>query len=324
VTKETKMKRSIRTALLTSCCAIAASAASAQEFKHPIRFVVPFGAGGATDVLARLVATRIGKDLGQTVIIENKPGAGGQIGTQSVKGAPPDGSVFLVTTEHPLVVLPHITPNIGYSAEKDFAIMGKIANLQWALSAPASTGVKSMPQLIDYVRGDPTRGNFGIPLTGGIPTMIGSVIARKGAIEMTPIPYAGGAPMVTQLLGGQLSTGVTGTPEAASMQRTGKVVVLALAGSKRSTHLANVPTFKDLGYPDLDVDSWIAVFAPKGLPPVMAEKFNAALRAALAEPEVRNKIADLSLEITPTTLDEASKEYTAALAFWARAYKQDR
>lgn len=318
------MKSSRRAALLALCCGIAASAAYAQEFKQPIRFVVPFGAGGATDVLARLVATRIGKDLGQAVIIENKPGAGGQIGTQAVKGAPADGSVFLVTTEHPLVVLPHITPGVGYAPEKDFAIMGKIANLQWALSTPASTGVKTTAQFSDYVRRDPTRGNFGIPLTGGIPTMIGSVIARKGGIEMTPIPYAGGAPMMTHLLGGQLSTGVTGTPEAAAMQKTGKVVVLALAGSKRSAYLPDVPTFNELGYPDLDVDSWIAVFAPKGLPPAMAEKFNAALRAALAEPDVRTKLADLSLEATPTTLSEASKEYASALAFWARAYKQER
>jgi tripartite-type tricarboxylate transporter receptor subunit TctC len=270
------------------------------------------------------VAPRISKDLGQTIIIENKPGAGGQIGTQSVKGAAADGSVFLVTTEHPLVVLPHITPNIGYSPEKDFAIMGKIANLQWALSTPASTGVKTMPEFIAYVQKEPVRGNFGIPLTGGIPTMIGSVIATKGNIEMTPIPYAGGAPMVTHLLGGQLSAGVTGTPEAASMQRTGKVTVLALAGSKRSSYLAGVPTFKELGYPDLDVDSWIAVFAPKGLPPALAERFNTALRAALAETDVRTKIADLSLEVTPTTLDEASKEYAAALAFWTRAYKSAR
>lgn len=315
------MSDPLRATLLALCSVMAASNAAAQEFKQPIRFVVPFGAGGATDVLARLVATRVGKDLGQTVIIENKPGAGGQIGTQALKGAPADGSVFLVTTEHPLAVLPHITPNIGYSAEKDFAIMGKIANLQWALSTPAGTGVKSMTEFIDYVRRDAVRGNFGIPLTGGIPTMIGSVIAQKGNIEMTPIPYAGGAPMVTHLLGGQLSTGVTGTPEAVAMQKTSKVTVLALAGSKRSSYLASVPTFKELGYPDLDVDSWIAVFAPKGLPQAMAERFNAALRAALAEPEVRSKIADLSLEVTPTSLDEASKEYASALAFWARAYK---
>ena len=318
------MNNQRKLSLLALCSWVAASSAVAQEFKQPIRFVVPFGAGGATDVLARLVAPRISKDLGQTIIIENKPGAGGQIGTQSVKGAAADGSVFLVTTEHPLVVLPHITPNIGYSPEKDFAIMGKIANLQWALSTPASTGVKTMPEFIAYVQKDPVRGNFGIPLTGGIPTMIGSVIAKKGNIEMTPIPYAGGAPMVTHLLGGQLSAGVTGTPEAASMQKTGKVTVLALAGSKRSSYLASVPTFKELGYPDLDVDSWIAVFAPKGLPPAMAEKFNAALRAALAEPDVRTKIADLSLEVTPTTLDEASKEYAAALAFWTRAYQPAR
>lgn len=108
----------------------------------------------------------------------------------------------MVTTEHPLVVLPHITPTVGYSAERDFAMVGKIANLQWALSTPVATGVRTMPEFIDYVRREPVRGNFGIPLAGGVPTMIGSVIAQKGGIEMTSIPYAGGAPLMTHLLGG--------------------------------------------------------------------------------------------------------------------------
>lgn len=315
------MKKHLSAVLLALTGCIAIPGAFAQDFKQPIRFVVPYGAGGATDVLARLVSVSISKELGQPVIVDNKPGASGQIGTQALKGAPADGSVFLVTTEHPLVVLPHITPTVGYSSERDFAMVGKIANLQWALSAPTVTGVKTLPEFIDYVRREPVRGNFGIPLAGGIPTMIGSVIAGKGSIEMTPIPYAGGAPLMAQLLGGQLSAGVTGTPEAESMQKTGKVTVLALAGSKRSGHLPGVPTFRELGYPNLDVDSWIAVFAPKALPRALAERFNAALRAALNEPEVRAKIADLSLEIAPTTLDEAAKEYAAALAFWTQAYK---
>lgn len=316
------MKQHVLTTVLAFAGCFAATGAAAQDFKQPIRFIVPYGAGGATDVLARLVSIRIAKELGQPVIVENKPGAGGQIGAQAVKGAAADGSAFLVTTEHPLVVLPYITPTIGYSAERDFSMVGKIANLQWALSTPVVTGVKTMPEFIDYVRREPVRGNFGIPLAGGIPSMIGSVIAKKGVIEMTPIPYAGGAPMMAHLLGGQLSTGVTGTPEAVSMQKTGKVTVLALAGSKRSSYLPTVPTFRELGYPDLDVDSWIAVFAPKALPRPMAERFNAALRAALNEPEVRAKIADLSLEIAPTTLDEAAKDYAAALSLWAQAYKQ--
>lgn len=315
------MKKHLLAALLALAGCITTPGAFAQDFKQPIRFIVPYGAGGATDVLARLVSIRISKELGQPVIVENKPGAGGQIGAQALKGAPADGSAFMVTTEHPLVILPHITPTIGYSAERDFSMIGKIANLQWTLSTPVVTGVKTMPEFIDYVRREPVRGNFGIPLTGGIPTMIGSVIAKKGGIEMAPIPYAGGAPLMTHLLGGQLSAGVTGTPEAVSMQKTGKVAVLALAGSKRSSYLPGVPTFRELGYTDLDVDSWIAVFAPKALPRAMAERFNAALRATLNEPEVRAKIADLSLEIAPATLDEAAKEYAAAVAFWTQAYK---
>lgn len=291
----------------------------AQDFKGPIRLVVPFSAGGATDVLARMVAPRIGADLGQPVVIDNKPGANGQIGAQLVKSATADGSTFLVTTEHPIVILPFITPNVSYAAERDFSIVGKIANLQWTLSTPANTGAKTLPEFVTYVKGDATRGNYGVPSDGGVPQMIGAVIGKKGQVDMTVLPFAGGAPIVTNLMGGQIASGVTGAPEAIQMQKSGKVNVLGISGTQRSRYLPTVPTFEELGYSGLTVESWFAVFSPKALPEPLAEKFNRALNAALADPKVKKQIAELSLEPTPTTRSEANAEFAKAVAFWRAA-----
>lgn len=306
-------------AAATLAMLICASAAGAQEFKSPIRLVVPFSAGGATDVLARMVAPTISKELGQPVLIENKPGANGQIGAQYVKSAPADGSAFLVTTEHPIVILPFITPNVSYVAERDFAIVGKIANLQWTLSAPASTGAKTLSEFVAYVKADPTRGNYGVPSDGGVPQMIGAVVGKKGQVDMTVVPFAGGAPIVSNLMGGQISSGVTGAPEAVQMQKSGKVNILGISGTKRSPYLPAVPTFEELGYPGLTVESWFAVYSPKGLPQPLAEKFNKALNVALEDPKVKQQIVDLSLQATPTTRSEANAEFTKAVAFWRTA-----
>lgn len=313
------MKLSSARVGLTLAALLATHAAIGQDFKAPIRIVVPFSAGGATDVLARMVAPRISAELGQPVLIDNKPGANGMIGAQLVKAAPADGSTFLVTTEHPIVILPFITPNVSYAAERDFLIIGKIANLQWTLSTPASTGAKSLTEFVSYVKGDATRGNYGVPSDGGVPQMIGQVIGQKAQVDMTVLPFAGGAPIVTNLMGGQISSGVTGAPEALQMQKSGKVHVLGISGKQRSPHLPTVPTFEELGYPGLTVESWFGVFAPKNLPGPLAERFNKALNAALADPQVKQRISELSLQPTPTSLTEANTEFVSAVAFWRAA-----
>lgn len=312
--------------LPASACALAlamlgALPVQAQEFQKPIRFIVPFGAGGATDVLARLVAPRIGKELGQPVIIENRTGASGQIGTQLVKGAPADGSVFLVTTEHPVVILPFITPEVGYAAERDFQIVGKIASQQWTLSTPASTGARTLNDFVDYIKRDPVRANYAVPSAGGVPELIGLVVGKKAQVDMTLLPYAGGAPIIPHLMGGQISSGVTGAAEAVNMQKTGKVNVLAISGAKRSAQLPNVPTFEEAGFSGLTTESWFAVFAPRNLPRPMAERFHRALNAALAAADVQQKMADMSIPVAATSLDEAGREFREAVAFWRTAAK---
>ncbi|AHG63773.1 Bug family tripartite tricarboxylate transporter substrate binding protein [Advenella mimigardefordensis] len=293
----------------------------AQSFNKPIRLVVPFGAGGATDVLARLIAPTISQQLKQPVIVENRPGANGQIGAQFVKSAPADGSILMVTTEHPVVILPFINTKAPYTGD-DFTILGKIANLQWALSTSKKFGAQNLKEFVEHIRQHPADGNYGVPSDGGIPQMIGSVIAKTEKIEMEVIPYGGAGPMIPHLMGGQIGSGVTGLPEAISMLDSGKVDVLGIAGSKRSTHLPDVPTFKELGYEGLAVDSWFGVFSPKGINQEMKVAFHKALQLALENPEVKNRIYEMSIDTLPMSLEQADSDYEEAIEYWKKAYKK--
>lgn len=307
---------------LMLCIGIAASlSASAQEFKQPIKFIVPFAPGGATDVLARMVAPKISQDLGQPIVIENRTGASGQIGTQLVKAAPADGSTFLVTIDNTVVILPLITPNVPYVAERDFVLVGKIATLPWALTVPASNNIQNISQFVDTIKKDVKQANFAVPSVGGIPELVGMSVGQRAGVDMTMLPYAGGAAIISAVLGGQISSGVTGTPEAFQMAKSGKAVVIGVTGTKRSPYLPNVPTFEESGIKGLTMESWFAVFAPKALPQPLAEKFNKSLSAALADPDIRRKIAEMSIELAPTTLSEAAKEFSDAVQFWQNVEK---
>lgn len=303
---------------------VLAGAAAGQDFRHPIRIVVPFAPGGATDALARTLGPKLSQELGQPVLIENRPGASGQIGTSAVKGAPADGSTFLLALDHSVVIVPIITPSAGYDALKDFVPVGQVARFQWTFSVPVSSSARTLPEFVDLVRREPQNGNYGVPLIGGVPDIIGAAIARKANVRMEPIAFGGSAQMMPQLIGGQLASGVTGEPEGVTMSRGGKVRILAISGGKRSTLLPDVPTFEELGFPGVNVNSFNAFFAPKALPRPLAEKFNASLRRVLGDSEVQSKIRDMSLELAPTDLEQSAAELSRSYAFWHDAARRKK
>ena len=315
------MKKTIALAMLAVASFMSVSSPSAQEFKAPIKFVVPFAPGGATDVLARMLAPKMSAELGQSIIIENRAGASGQIGTQFVKNSPADGTVFLVNTDSSLTILPYIVADVPYSPSRDFMMVGKIATLPWALSVPATNNIKNIAQFIEYIKKDPKQANYAVPTTGGVPEMIGEMIGKKAGVEMTILPYAGGAAIITSVLGAQISSGVTGTPEAFNMEKTGKAVVIGVSGTKRAAYLPHVPTFEESGLSGLTADSWFGIYAPKALPRPMAERFNVAMNNAIKDPETQKKIADMAIEVTITNFAEAEKFYAEAITFWASVYK---
>jgi tripartite-type tricarboxylate transporter receptor subunit TctC len=295
-------------------------AATAQEFKNPIRLIVPFAPGGGTDVVARTIAPRISKVLNQTVFIENRGGASGQIGVRVVKNAPPDGSVFLFTPDHSLIVAPLLMDNAGYEPS-DFIAVGQATRFQWAMAASTVSGAKSLTELVDYVRKDPLRGNYGVPLVGGMPAVIGTAVEKKAGLNMTAVAYNGSAPMATDLAGGTLAAGIAGLQDIITLHQSGRFRIVAVSGVGRSTILPDVPTFDEMGYRGLTVNNWYAFFAPKGLPQPLAIRFNQAVNAALADPEVKRKIADMSMELAPTTLEQAEQEFRNTVNFWTDAAK---
>ncbi|CAG2139390.1 Bug family tripartite tricarboxylate transporter substrate binding protein [Cupriavidus plantarum] len=301
------------------------TAAHAAEYNGPVRIVVPFAAGGATDALARLLAPGLAKELGHTVVVENRPGASGQIGTAYVKNAPADGSVYLLALDHSVVIVPLITPTAGYDALRDFTPVGTVARFQWVLSVPVTSPATTLQQFMEIARTDPGKRNYGVPLMGGMPDLIGSSVGKKAGVAIEAIPFNGSALMMPQLIGGQLASGVTGSPEAVTMSRAKKVRLLAVTGDRRSPLLPDVPTFAESGVPDLNLNSFNAFFAPKNLPPAIADKFNAALRKTLADADVRRQVSDMSLDLVESSsMPEAKSELERTYRFWNRSVAAKR
>lgn len=297
-------------------------AATAQSFKQPIKVVVPYAAGGGTDVLARLLGQGLSKELGQPVIIENKAGASGQIGTQFVQAAAPNGATLLFTVDHSLITVPLTTPSAKYDAEADFTALGQAARSVWTLSIPATAPYKDFAGFAAAAKAEAPLRSFGVPFTGGAPTLIGEALGRHWSVAMEAIPFSGSGPVIQNVMAGQVPAGITGMPEAMAVHRSGKARVVAVSGAQRSALLPDVPTFKELGIDGLEFHTFLGFFGPKNLPKEMAQEFNAALRKVLAEPAVLDKLGSMSLQPAPTTLAEARAEVAAMERFWKKALQK--
>lgn len=301
--------------------ALVASAAFAQDAKT-VRLVVPFPPGGATDAIARMVAPKLAQELGQTVIVDNRTGASGQIGTAYVKSAAPDGLTYLFTTDHTIVTLPVLVAGAGYDPLRDFTAVGQVARFQLALTTSATAQATNLAGFKDLVRASADRASFGVPVVGGFPSMVGVALQKSIGLPLTAVPYRGSGPVVTDVAGGQVTAGVTGLADAMPMAKGGRVRIFAVTGLKRSSVVPDVPTFEELGVSGLTIDSWYAFFAPAGLPAATAERFNQALAKVLADGEIKQKIADLSIELAPTTLKQADDVLKSAAGYWLNASKQ--
>jgi len=294
--------------------------AHAQE-GPPIRIIVPFAAGGGGDLLARNLAPKLSKELGRTFIVENKVGASGQLGMQFVKSAPADGSVVVFASDQATIVVPLISAKPGYDTLKDFVGLGQVARFPYSLVVSNHTGVATLADFVAYLKKNPAQANVGMPSTGGIPELISSALEKKAGVAVTPVPYSGATPIIPFLLGGQLSAAAIGFNNALPLHTEGKAKVLAVSGDKRSVLLPAVPTFEELGMTGLKLVSTWTFYAPKSFAPAQAQRFNTALNKILAEPEMVQKIASMSMEAAPTTLKETASELQASTADWAALLK---
>ncbi|MGE4238895.1 tripartite tricarboxylate transporter substrate-binding protein [Ramlibacter sp.] len=297
--------------------AVAASypASAQQSFKGPIRIVVSSAPGAGIDLVARVLGPHLSKELGQTVVIENKPGANGMIAAQQVMAAPPNGTMILCTVDHTMIVLPATTPDVKFKASTDFTALGHAAKTYWTLVAPAQAGYGSFRDYVGALQREPLLRSYGAPWNGGAPTAVGSAVGKYANVKMVEVPYLGSGPVLQNVLAGQVPAGTMGMPGAVNVHRTGKAKVLAVTGSARSPRMPDVPTFKELGVAGLEsVTTIVSFFGPRDMPPAMAQEFNAALRKALANPDIEEKFAGQTP--APTTLEEVKQDVIELEQFW--------
>nr|WP_085947657.1 tripartite tricarboxylate transporter substrate binding protein [Achromobacter piechaudii] len=295
----------------------AASAANAYPDK-PITFVVPSAAGGSPDVLSRLITTQIAKDTGATMVIENRPGAAGNIGIALVKRAAPDGYTVGYGNINTLAVNRSLFKRLPYDVDQDLAPVAHMFDLYNALIVPAESPVKSVQDLIDRARKEPGRLSYGASGVGTTGHMGGELFKSMAKLDVMFIPYNGGPAAIQDLLGGRLDYLFVNTSEAAPLVKAGKVRAIGVSSLKRLPLMPDVPTLDESGLKGYETVAWGGVVAPKGTPAAVVTQLNAAIQKALAAPEVRTGLATLGAEPATGSPEEFKQLIDRETAKWQK------
>ena len=324
-----KMKRFHQSVLLLSAVVIsgaalvpsAAAAEKAWPGDQPINVIVPFSPGGFTDLIARRFANDLGAELGTNVVVQNRPGASGQIGTAQISRADADGYNFLVTaTQH--VIYPGLQPNLPYDPRKDFTNIAILAYAPNVLIVPTDSPVNSAKEFTDYANKQDGGLPFGSSSVGGSAHMSGELYRMVAGADLRHIPYKGAAPAMTDLVGGQVPSAFLDATSAAAFIRSGQVKALAVTSKERLPSLPDVPTVAESGYPSYESQAWIGLFAPAGLPEEITEKLN---RIAIKTTNTDDNVQWLTANnATPSSLapSEVSDFVLAELDKWAAVIKE--
>jgi len=305
-------------ALLLSL-ATATSGAWAQTWPaaKPIRLVIPFPAGGATDIIGRQVAQKLSVALGQQVVVDNKPGAGGAIGSDLVAKAPADGYTLLMATSSTHSIGPVLNPKMPYDAVKDFAPVSHIANAPSVLVVGQNFPANSARELIDLVKRNPGKYNFGSSGIGTYPHLSAEMFKwRAGGLFAVHIPYRGTGLVITDLVAGQIAFLMDSIVSAQTHIRSGKVKPLAVSGTKRSATLPNVPTLKEVGVPGMEFGNWFGMFAPAGTAPEVVARLNRELNAMLKAADFVEGLDKVGAEPAGGTPEQFAKTYRDESEGW--------
>ena len=286
--------------LALACTSITGAQAQAWPDK-PVTLLVPFPPGGSTDSVARAIAPKLGEALKQTFIVDNKAGATGTIGAAQVKRSAADGSIFLVTSLGPLVIAPHLIKNVQYDALKDFDLITIAVQAPNVLVVPAASPHKSVADVIAFEKANPGKMTFASSGNGSSDHLTAELFWQQTGTSGSHIPYKGGAPAISDLLGGQVDASFQNVNAVLQHIKAGKLRALAVTGDKRSPVLPEVPTFDEVGVKNLAVYSWQGIAAPKGLPADVRTKAHAAIVAALNDPQVRQQFTSAGFEIVGNT-----------------------
>ena len=268
-----------------------------------VRMVVPFPASGATDLVARTIAQRVGQDLGQQIVVDNKPGAGGTIGAAEAAKAPADGYTVLFTTSSTHAISPHLMPKLGYSPSKDFSPVAHLADAASILLVAPSLPVNSMGELISYAKTKPGQLNYASSGNGTIVHLNAAAFTAQAGLDMTHVPYKGTSLSITDLAAGQVHVLFDSIPTGIPHVQSGRVKALAVTGELRSSLVPDVPTVAEAGLPGFSSVTWFGLYLPAGAPPALVAKVNQAFNNAVKAPEVveslRRNGVDVVKDSTP-------------------------
>ena len=307
-------------ACLVALVAIAAPlAAAAQDYPtRPVVLVSPFPPGGSVSLVARIVAEKMGETLGQSIVVENRGGAGGTIGARSVAKSPPDGYTLLLGYTGTLAIGPSMYPNAGFDPRKDFAPVGRIGTAPTLLVVHTSVPVHSVAELIAYAKANPGKLNFGSAGIGTVGHLAGELMATMAGLRLVHVPYKGTGPAITDLLGGHIPMMFTPVPTAHAQAESGLLRALAVTGAERSSLLPDLPTVAESGLPGYEAALRYGLVAPAGTPRAIIERLNKELRTALAAEDVRSRLAADGAEVLPSTPEQYAADIDREEATWSK------
>ncbi len=308
----------IRRALLGLTLLAVMPIALAQD-KPNLKILVGFPPGGSADTIARQMAIVL-KDDYASVVVDNKPGAAGRIALQQLKKSAPDGQTVIILPSGPMVLFPHVYKNVGYDAVKDFTPISLLARFQFGIVSGPATNAKSIAEMLAKAKSDPANASYGTPGAGSLPHFLGVLLEQSAGVSLNHVPFQGGAPANTALLGGHVGYKMDVVSETAPFHRDGKVRIIAVTGAKRDAQVPEVPTLKEQGI-NMEATAWFAMYGPAGMPAATLAKLEGQVRKAMSRPEMREQLTKLGNEPIGSTSAELAAEQKADLARWEKPIK---
>lgn len=315
------MRPILKLLLLITLCVLPMSqqlSAQGQEgSRNPLTIVVPYPAGGSTDQVARMLIDGLSAGLGQPVVIDNRGGGGGNIGTAHVAKANPDGSTILLATNAAMTINPFIFKNINFDPQKDFTPITTVTQGVIGIAVNAQLPIHTVQDLVEYARKNPGKVTFGTAGAGSPHHITGELINQLGGVKMVHVPYRGGGPMMSDLVGGHINAGIIALSAILPQLESKKIRLIAIAEKTRFVGSPDTPTVAET-YPGFEVSAWFAFFGPPGMPHVTVTRLNTEIVKVLSNPEIRKKLESLALPPAPGTPQQLADRVSADLNRWGK------
>jgi len=305
-----------RALILSAALASLAAAPAHAQADATLRIVVPYAPGGSSDRAARIVADKLTAKLGQTVIVENKTGAGGRLAAQQLKGAPASQNVLLLGNPAVMVVAPLVFKDNGYDPDKDFQPVSQVTDYEFGLAVSSAVPVKQLSHLLAWLRANPAQANFGVPATGSLPHFFALMLAEAAEVKAEVIGYRGSSPLITDLIGGQVPVAVDTLDTLLPQHEAGKLRILASSSTERSPFAASVPTIRESGL-ELVATGWNTFFAPAAMPAERVAELGAAINAVMQDEDTRSKFNAAKVTPVASTPEQTRAMLEAYRAQWA-------